>query len=301
LPGPEDRLKGALERLAAPADPSGAYERILEKKVRRRIVRRVELAALALVVLAGTVGGTFALAHVFRTTSKRVPIAPTARKTPSAGPAPTPSPSPAQPLPRCATSWVNGDFDGDGLLDTAAVCRLKGGTFSLNVRWAGGAAGAVSLPDCQSVCEARGAGDLNGDGIDEFFLLYSGGASTDFVEVYELPASEAFGQHPAKIARPGSPPGFPAGAPAQFDLGGSVTHQGYLTCTGPQGGSREIVATGTVLSPDQTTWKVHETVFTFSAGKGRTGRFKVVSARDYTAPVDPNTPFVPLGDPCLDI
>jgi Tol biopolymer transport system component len=587
LPGPDERLKGALERLAAPADPSGAYERIVEKKVRRRIMRRVEVAALALVVLAGTVGGTFALAHVFRSTSKRVPIAPAVRngkiafvsnrdgqdalyvmspdgtglgrlsedsvndsfpawspdgkrialvrwteeeqsgdvsfnlavmnadglglttlthnkshesveighptwspdgtmiafdqqlfvdqtteiyvvnadgsnlvrltndeisvaspvwspdgkriaffadaglsvmnadgtgrrtllrrtlasspipqswspdgrtialvrvsygsteadvftdislldlstgkerrltqdghsdapvwspdgtkiafvrtrngnpdiyvmnpdggaisrltddpaqdlapswqpvpvgayptETPSTGPTPTPSPSPAWPLPKCATSFVNGDFDGDGQLDTASVCRLKGGTFSLNVQWASGAAGAVPLPDCQSGCEARGAGDLNGDGMEEFFLVYSAGASTEFVEAYELPASEAFGQHPAMVARPGSPPGFPPGAPAHFDLGGSVTQQGYLTCTGPQGGSREVVSTGTVLSEDQATWKVHETVFTFSPGKDGTGLFRVESTRDYTMPFDSNQPFVPPGDPCLDI
>ncbi len=216
-------------------------------------------------------------------------------------PEPTVSPSPAWPLPRCATSWVNGDFDGDRLLDTASVCRLKGGTFSLNVQWANGAAGAVSLPDCQSICEARGAGDLNGDGRDEFFLVYSAGASTEFVEVYELPTSEIFGQHPAKIAPPGSPPGFPPGASAQFDLGGSVTHQGYLTCTTPKAGTRQVISTGTVLSSDQITWKVHETRFSFSPGRGGLGQFAVVSVRDYTAPFDPERPFVPPGDPCLDI
>jgi Tol biopolymer transport system component len=226
---------------------------------------------------------------------------PSPTESPSLSPQPTPSPSPAWPLPRCATSWVNGDFDGDSLLDTAAICRLKGGTFTLNVQWASGATGAVSLPDCQSACEAHGTGDLNGDGKDEFFLVYSAGASTEFVEVFELPTSEIFGRHPAKIAPPGSPPGFPPGASAQFDLGGSVTHQGYLTCTIPKGGSREVVSTGTVLSSDQTTWKVHETRFSFSPGKDELGQFAVVSVRDYSAPVDPDRPFVPPGDPCLDI
>src|SRR5439155_12618865 len=105
--------------------------------------------------------------------------APSPAQNPSASPEATASPTPAWPLPKCATSWVNGDFDGHGQLDTAPICRLKGGTFSLNVQWASGAAGAVSLPDCQSVCEARGAGDLNGDGKDEFFLVISAGASTE--------------------------------------------------------------------------------------------------------------------------
>jgi len=302
LPDPDDRLKQGLERLAAPADPSGAYERIVEKKVSRRIMRRMEVAGLAMVVLAGTIGGTFALARVFRTApSHRTPAAHRPTATLSISPQPTVSPTPAWPLPKCATSFVNGDFDGDGQLDTASVCRLKGGTFSLNVQWASGAAGAVSLPDCQSGCEARAAGDINGDGIDEFFLLFSAGASTEFVEVYELPASEAFGQHPAKIAPPGSPPGFPAGAPAQFDIGGSGTHQGYLTCATANDGTHEVLSTGTMLSNDQTTWKVHETVFTFSPGKDRAGLFTVVSARDYTVPFDPNVPFLPPGDPCLDV
>jgi len=80
LPGPDDRLKGALERLAAPADPSGAYERVVGKKVRRRIVRRAQVAVLVVVVLAGTIGGRFALARVFRSgPAERRPAAPTAR------------------------------------------------------------------------------------------------------------------------------------------------------------------------------------------------------------------------------
>src|SRR2546422_80942 len=76
LPGPEDRLKRALERLAAPADPTGAYERIVEKRVRRHFRRRAEIVGLVMVVLAGTIGGTFALARVFRTSpTHRTPAA----------------------------------------------------------------------------------------------------------------------------------------------------------------------------------------------------------------------------------
>jgi len=196
---------------------------------------------------------------------------------------------------------VNGDFDGDGRLDTAAVCRSKGAQSTLHVRWAAGAAGGVSLTDCQDVCEARGAGDLNGDGMDEFFLVYSAGASTEFVEVFELPTSEIFGSHPARIAPPGSPPGFPPGASAQFDLGGSVSHQGYLTCLAANDGVRRVVSTGIVLSKDQTTWEVHETTFTFARGEDGLGAFTVQSVHDSSVPVDPSHPFVPQGDSCLDV
>jgi Tol biopolymer transport system component len=65
LLGPEDPLRKALDGLAAPADPAGAYERIVEKKIRRQIYRKLEIGALAVVVLAGTVGGTFVLASAF--------------------------------------------------------------------------------------------------------------------------------------------------------------------------------------------------------------------------------------------
>jgi len=69
LPGFDERLKRHLERLASPADPSGAFDRILERKIRRRFVRRVQAVGLAFVVFAATVGGTFALVRVFRSDS----------------------------------------------------------------------------------------------------------------------------------------------------------------------------------------------------------------------------------------
>src|SRR5204863_9109760 len=72
LPGPEDPLRSALERLAPPADPAGAYERIIEKKIRRQIYRKFQAAALTIVVLAGTVGGTVGLVKIFR--SSKQPI-----------------------------------------------------------------------------------------------------------------------------------------------------------------------------------------------------------------------------------
>ena len=59
------------------------------------------------------------------------------------------------------------------------------------------------MPDCQKVCVAVAAADLNGDGIDEFILQVDAGASTDFFHIYELPASEAFGR-PSVVAPPGS-------------------------------------------------------------------------------------------------
>jgi TolB protein len=62
--GVDERLSEGLSRIP-PADPGGAYERVVEKKVRRRVARKLEAAGLALVVIAGTVAGSFALYRAF--------------------------------------------------------------------------------------------------------------------------------------------------------------------------------------------------------------------------------------------
>jgi Tol biopolymer transport system component len=58
-------LRREFRRAAEPADPSGVFDRILEKKVRRRIVRKTQVVVLTAVVVAGSAGGTFALAQAF--------------------------------------------------------------------------------------------------------------------------------------------------------------------------------------------------------------------------------------------
>lgn len=63
--GVDERLRSELSPLA-PADPSGANDRIVEHRVRRRIVRRLQAAALAVTVVVGTGAGVYGLAHVFR-------------------------------------------------------------------------------------------------------------------------------------------------------------------------------------------------------------------------------------------
>jgi Tol biopolymer transport system component len=65
LPGPEERIKLALERIAEPADPEGAMAAVARRRGRRRLVRRVQMAALVVAVLAGTAGGGYALLKVF--------------------------------------------------------------------------------------------------------------------------------------------------------------------------------------------------------------------------------------------
>jgi WD40 repeat protein len=62
--GVDDRVRRAL-RDVPPADPTGAYERIVEKRVRRGVTRKIQTAALVVVVVLGSAGGFVALVRGF--------------------------------------------------------------------------------------------------------------------------------------------------------------------------------------------------------------------------------------------
>ena len=73
MPRLDDRLRRGLRLAAEQADPDGVYQRVIEKKVRRRIARRAGVLALTVAVLAGSAGGTFALARAFGLGRARIP------------------------------------------------------------------------------------------------------------------------------------------------------------------------------------------------------------------------------------
>lgn len=62
----DDRLTRELERVARPADPTRAFERVDRKRARRAVVRRLQAGGLVVVVLAGTIGGFAILSNTFR-------------------------------------------------------------------------------------------------------------------------------------------------------------------------------------------------------------------------------------------
>ncbi len=62
----DDRLRRDLERAGRPADPSGVYEGLIRRRERRRIARKVQVGALAFVVIAGTAAGVYGLSRAFR-------------------------------------------------------------------------------------------------------------------------------------------------------------------------------------------------------------------------------------------
>lgn len=240
---------------------------------------------------------------------------PTVRSLPGP-PSPPPPSLPSPPSPpalgsECDATTVNGDFSGDGLVDTATVAKTSclffpekpsypfDHPFALEVRWGGGSAGTVPLPDCQEICEAFASADLNDDGSQEFVLLVGTGASTSFFEIYELPLSEAFGQHPSSIAPPGAP-GYEEGAAAVFAMGGSVPHLDFLSCTPSEAGTQEVHAISYLLNHAQTEYAVHSTIFTFDLAN-IDGEFVVVSTHDFTFAFDPTGQNVPeAGPPCWD-
>jgi TolB protein len=61
----DERIRRAMERSTAPADPAGAYERVTRKRVRRRAVRRAQTIALTAAVVIVTSGVTFTLGRMF--------------------------------------------------------------------------------------------------------------------------------------------------------------------------------------------------------------------------------------------
>jgi hypothetical protein len=71
----DERLRGELDRAAQPADPSGIYEHLIRRRERRRIARKMQSGLLAVVVLAGSLGGFYALTQIFRGTEEPPPVA----------------------------------------------------------------------------------------------------------------------------------------------------------------------------------------------------------------------------------
>lgn len=170
----------------------------------------------------------------------------------------------------CGFTGVNGDFDGDGRFDAAAVAFPRQGgscpgeapdnSWMIYVIWGNGASGAWPPAACERACQAFASADLDRDGKDEFFLVADEGASTQFLEVYALTLGER-PKEPFEVASPGAD-GFPSGRPARFPYGGSMTHQDHVTCATTDG-VHHVIATSVSQSDDRIHWDIRETWLEF--------------------------------------
>jgi len=80
----------------------------------------------------------------------------------------------------------HGDFDGDGLQDTLYVWK-DGSDWIAHIETDAGFGAQTVLPtDEWTPARAIGGYDVNGDGIDEAFLVVDAGASTEVVGLYTL-------------------------------------------------------------------------------------------------------------------
>lgn len=75
----DDRLTQELERIARPADPTRAFERVDRRRHRRARIRKVQSGALAVVVIAGTIGGFALLSKAFRGPTSGIGVEPEVR------------------------------------------------------------------------------------------------------------------------------------------------------------------------------------------------------------------------------
>jgi Tol biopolymer transport system component len=224
---------------------------------------------------------------------------------PSWQPVPASSGSPAPAASPSASGYVsskycldrqstaNGDLDGDGTTDKANIgpssCVQQRAPietpWALSVTYDDGG-GVWAMPECgKDVCQALGAGDLNGDGIDELAVIVEQGASTQFLEFFEVPLGPE-GLKPVEMAEPGLE-GSPAGQPARLPFGGSLTHFAALGC-----GENDVILEIATLNADQTEWAVHVTNLHLET-TAASPRFTVVSTDDSTQPFDPD---VGVGD-----
>jgi hypothetical protein len=313
MPELEERLRRDVPRILEPADSDGVFEAVQAKRSRRQRVRRTERISLVVVVALVTAGGAFALYRAFGSSSQpaQPPIpsaSPSAAPSQSASPTEVPTSPPGAAVPgyaaECQASQVVADFDGDGQHDTATIAKnhcfhhpgqepIPTTPFNMAVSWGGGAAGIVALEGCERACVAFGAGDLNGDGAAELWVIVDRSGSRQFLEVFELPQSEAFG----RAAEYATATGEATEEVARFAMGGTATAYQAVGCVTPEGSVEHLVAN---VNHGGTTWMALRRTYRFeSIGAPPFGVFRLISSERFTRPFDLSVPpedvFGPSG------
>jgi hypothetical protein len=307
----DERIREEMRELERPAGLGGVLERVAQRKRRRRVVRRIQGAALAVAVVGGSVAGGLGLTRLF---------APEHGTTPGAHPSPSapgPNPTSAGGSPQeeqmlCDQTQISADVDGDGALDQVDVyspspisscdapevgqryvLHVSGGKYADHVgpdvnfygvdQW---------LPECQQphTCRLFAAPDVNGDGQAEIAVQIEKGASSFFFDLYELEGLDtAAGVHLVRIdvAQPGDPDSGLSAGPSRFAWGGDADRLEAVECRG-EGPDRILVASNAVPSAGHPgRYDVREVQLSF-----HDGTLRVEAAADYpNLEPDRNPPF----------
>ena len=232
----DDRLTQELERIARPAQPAGVFERVDRRRSRRHVLRRVQAAALAVLVLAGTTAGFSVLSRVFEGNSSGIAAG-------SSIPALTPSPTRSGPIniglgfPACDVRTIHADLDRNGTIDAVSVatkmsdvpnCPAPGtSTQVLVVDLNGdGKADASGGPlACPTGCEPFATPDVDGDGLPEIAIVVDRPADgTKRIQLWDLttPPGGSLAVIPFVDAN---------GDPATFTWGTDGTNRYGVSCT----------------------------------------------------------------------
>ena len=193
----DDRLTTELERIARPADPAKAFQRVERRRSRLHLRRRVRSAGLVVVVMLGTIGGFVFLTDAFHAgTEVGGSVAPTPSATFTTAPGPIDM---GLGFPVCNVRSMSADFDGNSTRDTASVaikmsdvggCPAPGtSTEILVVDLDGdGRADAVGGPlACPSGCEPFATPDVDADGLPEIAILVDRRSDgTERIQLWDL-------------------------------------------------------------------------------------------------------------------
>jgi hypothetical protein len=304
--GVDERLKEGLSRIP-PADPAGAYERVIEKKLRRQFVRRVQAVTMALAVFAATAAGFVALTRTFE--PDRAPISDNSTQTPTTTPTDEPSATATPeagrdiglPYRLCAVEHLGGiDFLGNGTpgqawtgapVDEAGRCsRGDDGSYVVVVDYTGdGMADDRWGPlDFCFMCRPHDRSDLDADGDDELIVMTSEGSTPTFVILMLQPANGGtFAIQPVTVAPPGNADGgLDPGQILRITTGGDEGYAGAVACEGFPGAPVLVRAwfDGPIDSTDR---EVHIARMRFE----RDGTVRVLSSQDHSTVVGDPLPF----------
>jgi hypothetical protein len=263
----DDRLTRELERIASPAAPVRVFERVARRRGRRHMLRRVQAAALVVVVLAGTIGGFVFLSDAFRDGSTEI------------GGSVTPIPSatittPPGPIdmglgfPVCDIRSMSADFDGNGTSDAASVatkmsdvggCPAPGtSTEVLVVDLDGdGKADASGGPlACPIGCEPFAAPDVDADGLPEIAIVVDrADDGTSRIQLWDITTPPG-GQHAVVpfVGRNSDPATFSWGTVVNW--GGSGPERFGVSCTSRT--SPPLVTEWQAIPTGPDTWHISE-------------------------------------------